>query len=292
MATVSTAQRWFEDRAGNDEAWTRAELTRFLKRSRDRLQPNDVGLPSRGVRRVVGLRREEVAELVGVSLTWYTMFELGKADAVSARFLSATANALRLNEVEQKYLFALCNATTPLPMRSGERPGLIDLVAEHDDAALALLNGGLQFVSGNNLCRKLYLLDGVMVDTPAADLPVRIFEDPRSYAFFENWDDVALLACASLRMQLAHRDPRAIRTVGALRENPRFRAYWDQGTIADLRHVDQTIVIRHPVVGRCGIRLRGVGVLDRDHILVVAMPGDEQTRESFRRLAHRSSRRA
>ncbi len=280
----------FDERSHDGERWTRAELTRFLKQCRDRLQPDDVGLPSRGVRRVVGLRREEVAELVGVSLTWYAMFELGKADVVSARFLNATATALRLNDVEKKYLFALCKAEASLPVRSAERHGLLGLVAEHDDAALALLNGALQFVSGNNLCRKLYLLDGVAADSRQADLPMRIFEESRCYAFFEDWDDVASLTCASLRMQVAHRDPHAIRTVAALRDNARFRAYWERGSIADLRHVDHTIAIRHPVVGRCSIRLRGVGILDRDHVLTVAMPADEGTRESFRRLARRPSR--
>ena len=61
MATVSAAQNWFDERSHDGERWTRAELTRFLKQCRDRLQPDDVGLESRGVRRVVGLRREEVA---------------------------------------------------------------------------------------------------------------------------------------------------------------------------------------------------------------------------------------
>jgi MmyB-like transcription regulator ligand binding domain len=166
-------------------------------------------------------------------------------DSVSVRLFKATATALRLNEVEQKYLFGLCNAATSLSVRSGERHALLDLVAEHEEAALVLLDGALQFVSGNNLCRKLYLLEGVARDTPGANLPARIFEDPRFRRFFEDWDEVASLTCASLRMQVAYRDPRAIRTVAALRNNARFRTHWERGRIADLRHVDQTVAIRH-----------------------------------------------
>ena len=285
---MSANPSWLDDPSSNSEAWARAELSRFLKRCRDRLQPGYVGLPSRGVRRVAGLRREEVAELVGVSLTWYTLFELGKAHSVSVRFLKATATALRLDDDEQKYLFALCNAAASSPGRPADRHGLLDLVAEHEEAALALLNGALQFVTGNNLCRKLYLLEGASADTPEADFPMRVFEDPRSRAYFENWDEMASLMCASLRMQVANRDQRAIRTVAGLRNNLQFRTHWQQNRIADPRYVDQSVSIRHPVVGRCSIRLRGVGIVDRDHLLAVALPADQRTRESFKRLARRS----
>jgi transcriptional regulator with XRE-family HTH domain len=89
------------------------ELGRFLADRRSRLQPSDVGLTSVGRRRVVGLRREEVAALAGVGATWYTMLESGRAANVSEEVLRAVARALRLTATETDYLVRLA--------RSGEQ---------------------------------------------------------------------------------------------------------------------------------------------------------------------------
>ena len=73
-----------------------SELRRFLKARRERVTPADVGLPSTGRRRVRGLRREEVASLAGIGVSWYTALENGEALGVSEDTLVAVADALRL----------------------------------------------------------------------------------------------------------------------------------------------------------------------------------------------------
>jgi hypothetical protein len=85
----------------------RAKLRVFLVNCRARLQPEDVGLPSTPRRRVTGLRREEVAELVGVSSDWYRWFECGRTIRVSAGFLANLCHALRLDPIERISLFYL-----------------------------------------------------------------------------------------------------------------------------------------------------------------------------------------
>lgn len=85
----------------------RHELGRFLRDRRNRVRPSDVGLPEGARRRVAGLRREEVATLAGVGVTWYTMLENGSAAGVSAATLSAIAGALQLNADEIAYLHRL-----------------------------------------------------------------------------------------------------------------------------------------------------------------------------------------
>ena len=85
----------------------RSKLRIFLVNCRSRLKPQDVGLPSTGRRRVSGLRREEIAELVGVSSDWYRWFESGRQIRVSAGFLSNLCKALRLTPIEQISLFYL-----------------------------------------------------------------------------------------------------------------------------------------------------------------------------------------
>ncbi|MGD0472106.1 MAG: helix-turn-helix transcriptional regulator [Candidatus Velthaea sp.] len=87
---------------------SRLELQFFLIASRARLRPEDVGLPATTRRRVPGLRREEVAELVGVSPHWYAAFENGTSDRkVSPGFVERVADALRLNQSERVRLFRL-----------------------------------------------------------------------------------------------------------------------------------------------------------------------------------------
>ncbi len=83
------------------------ELGRFLADRRARLRPAEIGIPDVGRRRVPGLRREEVATLAGVGVTWYTMLESGRAPNASTDVLRAVARALRLDDVETGYLLRL-----------------------------------------------------------------------------------------------------------------------------------------------------------------------------------------
>ena len=85
----------------------RAELRLFLTRVRSNVRPEEVGLPHSGHRRVPGLRRQEVAELVGVCEDWYRWFESGRPISVSPRFLARLADALRMTPFDQVALYRL-----------------------------------------------------------------------------------------------------------------------------------------------------------------------------------------
>ena len=101
-------------------ARTHRELSDFLKSRRARLSPEDVGLPNGTRRRAPGLRREEVASLAGVGLTWYTWFEQGRDIRVSPDFLENVSRALRLNGAERQHLYVLIGRDTapaPTPTR-------------------------------------------------------------------------------------------------------------------------------------------------------------------------------
>src|ERR1051326_1651986 len=105
------------------EEQSRRELADFLRTRRTRLAPAEFGLPSGKHRRTRGLRREEVAALAGVGLTWYTWLEQGKAIRVSAAFLENLARALRFNTAERSHLFALAQhrlPPLPTPMPASE----------------------------------------------------------------------------------------------------------------------------------------------------------------------------
>src|SRR3954449_1131342 len=85
----------------------RAELGEFLRARREALRPADVGLPPGGRRRTPGLRREEVALLAGVSVTWYTWLEQGRRINASTDVLRSIGRALRLDEAGQEHLVSL-----------------------------------------------------------------------------------------------------------------------------------------------------------------------------------------
>jgi transcriptional regulator with XRE-family HTH domain len=93
----------------------RRELAEFLRSRRERLTPEQVGLPPGRRRRTPGLRREEVAQLAAVGVSWYTWLEQGRDISASAQVLDAVARALRLDASERAHLFTLAGAVDPLP---------------------------------------------------------------------------------------------------------------------------------------------------------------------------------
>src|SRR5215813_1634822 len=89
------------------------ELGDFVRAQRERLKPGDVGLPAGARRRTPGLRREEVAQLCGLSVTWYTWLEQGRDIALSPSALTRFADALRMRRAERAYLFELAGKRDP-----------------------------------------------------------------------------------------------------------------------------------------------------------------------------------
>lgn len=114
----------------------KAQLSEFLRSCRGRLTPSKVGLPERRRRRTPGLRREDVAALAGVSVTWYTWLEQGRDIHVSADVLERISDALKLSATEREYLFALVQNRPPPQKGSGD--AAISPAAERMVAALAL----------------------------------------------------------------------------------------------------------------------------------------------------------
>src|SRR6266487_6774282 len=96
----------------------RAELARFLRTRRERITQKQVGLPAGGRRRTPGLRREELAQLAGVGVTWYTWLEQGRPINASGQVLDAVAATLRLSSVEREHLYRLAEATPARPPRA------------------------------------------------------------------------------------------------------------------------------------------------------------------------------
>src|SRR6266516_3071246 len=99
-----------------DERERRDAHAAFLRTRRARLQPADVGVPSRSRRRTAGLRREEVAELANIGVSWYTLLEQGHDVHPSRHVLESLAQALRLSTAEEQHLFLLAGQERPSKM--------------------------------------------------------------------------------------------------------------------------------------------------------------------------------
>ncbi|MGO4649465.1 helix-turn-helix domain-containing protein [Nocardia sp. 2YAB30] len=233
----------------------RDDVQQFLTGVRARLTPSDAGVPDfGGQRRVPGLRREEVAQLAGVSTAYYTRMERGNLRGVSESVLRALARALQLNGVETQHLFDLARASdgaTParakpqsrLPQRVAQ---LLDTMPDVPVVALGRLG---DLVGANGLGRALF--PHVF---PEKGEPLNhnryLFLDPRSREFYPHWDRTARQALSALRRLAGQNpdDPALTALVGELAtRSTEFRTWWAGHTVTV--HTSGTKTFRHPVVG-------------------------------------------
>ncbi|HET9139135.1 helix-turn-helix transcriptional regulator, partial [Actinophytocola sp.] len=181
----------------------RAALGEFLKARRARLRPGDVGLPPGSRRRTAGLRREEVALLAGVGVTWYTWLEQGRSINVSAQVLDAVARTLMLNTVEREHLYQLAEAT---PKFSGVTTSVSSAVAEMlhalDPLPAVLSNGRFDVIAKNAAYQDLFSAWHTMPCVHQNTLWC-CFAEPNRRDTFLNYEDEAPHMVARLRAEYA-----------------------------------------------------------------------------------------
>jgi transcriptional regulator with XRE-family HTH domain len=153
----------------------RSELRRFLKDRRARVRPGDVGLPKTGRRRVPGLRREEVASLAGIGVSWYTALESGDAHGVSEDTVLAVSEALRLSPSERTYLLTL---TGHVPVADESRSAPASLLHETMRALTFpayIITASWDVVDCNDAFRRVWHIESHEVPFNAVE---RLFMDP------------------------------------------------------------------------------------------------------------------
>src|ERR1700751_2221382 len=136
----------------------RAELGEFLKARRAQLRPGDFGMPPGSRRRTPGLRREEVALLAGVGVTWYTWLEQGREINASTQVLDAVATTLRLDRAEREHLYRLAEATPTLAgtMRGPVPEEGCQIVRSLDPLPASLSNGRFDLLVANDAYEELF----------------------------------------------------------------------------------------------------------------------------------------
>ncbi|MBF9066808.1 helix-turn-helix domain-containing protein [Streptacidiphilus fuscans] len=271
----------------------RSELSEFLRTRRARLQPEEVGLPYFGARRrVPGLRREELAQLAGVSVAYYTRLEQGNAHNVSASVLEAIADALRLNPAERKHLDHLvkparqrARAVPTRPQRV--RPQLQFLLDSMDTVPAYILGRRCELLAWNRMaCALLGALGALPPEQ--RNFAWMVFMDPAAHEFYDDWESKARDVVSCLRMDAGRTpdDPKLAALIGELSvKSPEFRQWWAAHDVRSTGPCQKEL--HHPVVGRLSLAFEAMVLPadpDQQLITYAAEPGSASA-ESLRLLA-------
>lgn len=277
----------------------RTQLGEFLRSRRARLRPEEFGLSDYGrIRRVPGLRREELARLAGVSVDHYVRLEQGRELHFSDEVLDAVARVLRLSGEERRHLYRLARPGTPatepvVPVRQVVRPGLLRLLDSLVDTPAYVVGRRVELLAWNGLASALLGGFGELPE-PERNFARLFFLDPDFAALFADpgakADDIA----GYLRYDAGRHpdDPALAALVGELsiRSND-FRTRWAEYDVREKTH--GSYVFRHPSVGELELAyetLRLPDDPDQALITYTAEPGSPSD-AALRMLATLSSAR-
>jgi transcriptional regulator with XRE-family HTH domain len=249
----------------------RHRLGAFLRSRRARLTPDEVGVASYGARRVPGLRREELAQLAGVSATYYTRLEQGQSANASRSVLEALARALRLDADETAHLLDLARPATAArrrrPRAESASASTRHLIAAMDGVPAVVLGRRTEVLAWNDLGHRLLAghYDPTAPEHPAdrPNLTRMLFLDAHTRELHRDWPAEAARAVASLRL-VAGRfpDDRLLEElVGELTvKSPDFGALWNRQAVATC--LSGTKLLHHPEIGDLDLEFQALALPD------------------------------
>jgi transcriptional regulator with XRE-family HTH domain len=262
--------------AGED---ARAELGAFLRAMRARLRPADVGLPdgsASGRRRTPGLRREEVAQLSGVGVTWYTWLEQGRRISASLQVVDALARALQLTADEHQHLRLLAGLPAVEPTGLADHdvtPRLQRLVDAVMPNVASVCDVHFDYVAWNRAYTALRQ-DPALLPADRRNLLWMMFAEAGGRSPMRRWESAARAVLSQFRVAVGQRpgDPRFADLVSMLSEaSPQFRAWWAEYPVRSFQPV--SIGIQHPAAGLITFELFQLRLVERpDLVLVLQIP--------------------
>jgi transcriptional regulator with XRE-family HTH domain len=281
----------------SDARQRRAALGRFLRARREELTPADVGLPSvGGRRRALGLRRVEVCELAGISVTWYTWLEQGREINPSTQVLAAIAGALRLDANGRRYAFELSGLRDPTPHADGAQPlataplesALQRMLDALDPCPAYLMTECLDILAWNRAETRVWR---ELAELPPVErnLLWQLLADPALRRLLRHWEERTRPLVRQLRMwaDTHPRDRRARQLIDALRtRSDDFVRWWEQGEVDDFHGAVN--VLEHPRVGQVSLDLVQLRPVERPDLRLVLhtprAPADRRKLEQLQEL--------
>ncbi|SMC47364.1 helix-turn-helix transcriptional regulator [Kibdelosporangium aridum] len=271
----------------------RVEVSEFLRLKRANISPRDVGLdsPVRN-RRVPGLRREEVAQLAGVSADYYTRLEQGRDITPSESVLDAIANALRLAAAERAHLFDLAR-----PRRTDSRAvqrvrnglhHLLDTWTEHP----AFIVGRRTDVLATNALARILLTDFDSMPARERNFTRWMLLDESARRLYVEWERVAAELVAKVRFDAGRcpDDPRTQELVDELTaKSPEFREWWPTRQV--MAHSNGSKLFNHPLVGALEVDYEALTVPDEEEqtIFIYTTQSGSPSEQAMRELARHAA---
>lgn len=266
----------------------REKLGAFLRQCRERLQPADVGLPPTPRRRTPGLRREEVAVLAGISLTYYTKIEQGRLD-VTLPVLEALSAALQLNRPEKQYAFTLAtgqSATTPESQQEVVGEVLQRILQSQGDNPAYIMGRRWDILAWNEAAAAM-LGDFATMSPLDRNTVVQMFTKPINRELIVDWEKHAKVILAEFRANYGqyHDDPAFGELIHYLQAHSEaFRDWWENYYQVG-GQVELHKQVNHPLVGRLRLWQTSFYVDDSPNLrLVIYLPGDEVTAQKLQQL--------
>jgi transcriptional regulator with XRE-family HTH domain len=229
------------------------ELGDFLRTRRARLRPEDVAFPSGPRRKTPGLRREEVAELAGISVTWYTWLEQGREVNVSFRTVESLANALNLPPHERTHLFELANHYTapgPYPIAQNVTDTVRRMLDQLGNMPAYVVDANWNYVTWNEAAVRVFA-DFRTLPAGRCNLLWFTFQDEGARKLFRGWDAYAKCVLAQFRGDYILRPAGEVFLRDLVEElidtDADFCKWWAEHEV--LKRSDWRKVIEHPVAG-------------------------------------------
>ncbi|MCW1249433.1 helix-turn-helix transcriptional regulator [Acaricomes phytoseiuli] len=261
----------------------RQELGRFLRDRRGRIDPLEAGLPASGRRRTPGLRREEVAQLAGVGVTWYTWLEQGRKINASEQVLNAISVALRLDPDEHRHVLTLAGMH-----RDVTPAGCQKITVPHEDILAELLpypcviqNSKYDLLAWNRTYRFL-IADVEQFPEVRSNCLLAAFTEPEwQRAYGPAFGEVAQSMVARFRAHAAGRlsEPSWAELLSRLTSrSPLFESLWEDQQV---RRTDTGVkVFENPLVGVLRLHFTTAWIDQQSHIrMVITTPDDDLTAE-------------
>ncbi|XVV16220.1 helix-turn-helix transcriptional regulator [Actinoplanes sp. CA-131856] len=265
------------------------ELGAFLRTRRERLRPDDVGLPSGPRRRTPGLRREEVAVLAHISTEYYVRLEQGRAPRPSAEVLAGIAAALRLTSAESDHLHVLAGTA---PARTGRhprevRPSILALLERLPQTAAFVTSATFEVLAWNDLAAAL-MEDFGALDPAGRNLARKAFlSTERTLYGVSDGAEFRHHVVMELRATLARypSDPDVTGLVQELRDgSPDFARLWERHDVQAAQVITKTF--HHPVVGPITVDCDSMTLTDRDqHLVLYSAPQGSPDAEALALLS-------